>query len=202
MNSLLLLETLNFNPQVVDDPRDPRTTRSTLAPLGTYQQTNLNHSIRLETTEMSARYSKELRLLIQECLLRPPQLRPDSVELVKRCVAGLNTAILSIAAIAARTGTTGLPPLSQSFLNVPIREPGYAELEPPTPWNVNHRIWDEATSRPSSSLSAVFNTGLSGLVTSLSNLGGIAFGSTSGSSSRSSVWLYGDQVSGESTEYA
>jgi hypothetical protein len=52
----------------------------------------INQSRGLDTPEMKATYSQELRGLVQECMLRAPLLSPSSVNLVQQTRAGLDAA--------------------------------------------------------------------------------------------------------------
>ncbi|KAI9052629.1 hypothetical protein LZ554_003971 [Drepanopeziza brunnea f. sp. 'monogermtubi'] len=144
MNCLILQVNHDFNPNRCDDPRDPRTSRSSLAERGTPLASNLNHSIQLDRGEEAERYSKTLRMLIQECLFREAPLRPSSIQLVDAASQGLNSTMRGILALTKRTGNSGLQALPANIQAVAVRMPGYLDPEPPTSFLVDHRAWDEA----------------------------------------------------------
>lgn len=188
MNCLLLQQNLNFNPNRCDDPRDPRTSRSSLAERGTTLATHLNHSIRLETDEIADRYSKTLRLLIQECLLREAPMRPSSIQLVYATAQGLDATMRGILLLTQRTGRSGLPKLPVNLQNVPIRALGYLDPEPPTAWLVDHRQWDEAflpASQPGTKLGG-FVTDIASPVAALAG-GPVVFGASTAVSTVGSI---------------
>ncbi|KAI6711357.1 hypothetical protein JHW43_006129 [Diplocarpon mali] len=161
MNSLLLQENFDFNPERCDDPRDPRTARSSLAERGTTLALELNHSIRLNTGEGAERYSKSLRMLIQECLLREAPLRPTSTQLANDTLQGLNVVMSSVLLLTQRTGLSGLQGLPAGLPNIPMRPTGFQDPEPPTSFLVEHRAWDDAFA----AAQATTGTRLGGFVT-------------------------------------
>jgi hypothetical protein len=86
MNCLMLRTRLEFN------ARPAAFTYSVLPGRDNVLSGNANHSQRLKSPEITANYSKELRELAQECMLRAPLLRPNSITLFQRTRTGLDAA--------------------------------------------------------------------------------------------------------------
>jgi hypothetical protein len=120
MNCLMLRTRLEFN------ARPAAFTYSVLPGRDNVLSGNANHSQRLETPEITASYSKELRELVQECMLRAPLQRPNSITLFQRTRTGLDAAaqVIDPAQIMAN-----LPP---AIAQVPVMS--MQQLEPPRSW--------------------------------------------------------------------
>ncbi|CZR68808.1 uncharacterized protein PAC_18708 [Phialocephala subalpina] len=122
MNSIILREHINFNPNDVKGANPPLVNRSKLKNPSTIRNiglsTQLNHSQGLKDKAITDLYSVALLTLVQECLFREPEQRPTADALVEP-----------------------FPLLPHPFRNMKFNDTD-GPVEPPTSWLVNH-VQDE-----------------------------------------------------------
>jgi hypothetical protein len=124
MNILLKGQKLNFN----NEGANPRSTldRSLHNPrIGS----SVNHSIGLDEPDCVNRYSRCLRELVKDCLLREPLTRPSSIQLIQRTAQGLRSALEAI---------RGLPPDPPDVIaarNIPLL--AITNPDPPMEWTID-----------------------------------------------------------------
>lgn len=123
MNCLMLRSRIRFNQPPVS------ATFSKLPGRDNVLVGRINHSRGLDNSKIAATYSKELRQLVQECMLRVPLKRPSPINLVERTRAGLGTTAKAI------DTTKILPDLPADMARVPVA--GLGIPEPPTEWLVD-----------------------------------------------------------------
>lgn len=139
MNSIIVREHLDFNPDVIKGANPPLVNRSTLKSPSTLRNitlsSQLNHSQGLEDKTITNLYSAALLTLVQECLFREPESRPTANVLVEHTNFGLQTAMVKL------KKTRPFPLLPHPFRNMKFNDTD-GPVEPPTAWLVNH-VQDE-----------------------------------------------------------
>lgn len=124
MNILLRGQKLNFNKEGTN--RQSTLDRSLHNPrIGS----SVNHSIGLDELDCANRYTRSLRELIKDCLLREPLTRPSSIQLIQRTAQGLRSTLEAI---------RGLPPDPPDVVaarNIPLL--AIINPEPPMEWTID-----------------------------------------------------------------
>jgi hypothetical protein len=138
MNALITRASINFNPDDVAGTKPPLVNISKLkSPIklrNNLLQLHLNHSQNLEGKAITDLYSATLLTLVQECLFREPEHRPDCLDLVKRTNASLK---------ATRDQFVGKdkpnpPPIPDPWNDLSGPSGDGNPPEPPTTWLVAH----------------------------------------------------------------
>jgi DNA repair exonuclease SbcCD nuclease subunit len=115
MNCLLLGRYIDFN----SEENSAKAKTSQLKSKNQNLRLVVNHSVDLDTQEVTGRFSESLRALIQECLFRESLLRPKSTELVSRTREGLAMALRVVRVLDPRSS--------------PLNEVPFTSLEPDEP---------------------------------------------------------------------
>lgn len=154
MNSIIIRDHMDFNPDrlppgLVNQSKlsGPHPARNVIL------QSQLNHSQGLEEKEITGLYSKKLLTLVQECLLREPEHRPNVTQLRTDTDLALQRA-MSDFPVNKSTSWSVEPIMKGPFKDFPVN--GKIEAQnPPTSWDVHHiydidtnMFYDEATGPP------------------------------------------------------
>jgi serine/threonine protein kinase len=125
MNILLKGQKINFN----KDGSNPRSKLDRVHNYNPGMGFGFNHSLGLDHPDCANRYSRRLRDLVKDCLLREPLTRPSSIQLVQRTTEGLECTVQVI------QGTTPSIPPSIAFRKVSFV--AISNPEPPLEWTID-----------------------------------------------------------------
>jgi hypothetical protein len=92
-------------------------------------ENNYHHAIGLDTDEIKANYSADLRALVMECLLRESTKRPSAVDLVIRCKAGKKSVEEALKYLRVAQNPLPVSDALSTMPFIPLKPP-----EPPQEW--------------------------------------------------------------------